>query len=358
MEKTLKNFQIRSDFLITDALKKINEGAEKILFVVDENSKLLGTLTDGDVRRWILKKGSLDVSIEQVYNKSPLILNRDYDIDTAKKLMIKNRIEQIPVIDENRYILDILFWENIFSDKFHKAIPKLDVPIVIMAGGKGRRLEPFSKILPKPLIPIGEKPIIEIIIDEFREYGINEYYLTLNYKGKMIEAYFDNIEKDYTVNYVWENGYFGTASSLKLLENKISDIFIVSNCDVIVKADFGEVIELHKKEKALLTVLSSMQHHKIPYGVIKFEKGGKVTDILEKPEYIFTINTGVYILSRESLQFIPENSYFDMTDLIKRLIENDKKIITYPINEKNYIDTGQWEEYKRAIEKLEILEES
>jgi len=224
--------------------------------------------------------------------------------------------------------------------------------VVIMAGGKGTRLNPFSKIFPKPLIPIGEKPVIEIIIDEFRKQGISEYFLTLNYKGKMVEAYFDNTEKDYKVEYIWEDDFLGTAGSLRLLEGKIGDTFIVSNCDVMVKADFGEVLNLHKEQNASLTILSSIQYYEIPYGITKFKKGGEVTDIIEKPEYAFTINTGVYILNRESLQFIPPKSHFNMTDLIKTLIKDNRKVSTYLVNENDYIDIGQWEDYKKAVDRL------
>ena len=165
------------------------------------------------------------------------------------------------------------------------------------------------------------------------------------------------VKKDYKMKYIWEDDFLGTAGSLKLLERHMSDIFIVSNSDVIVKADIKDVINSHKKKNALITVISSIQHHKVPYGVISFKEEGEIKDILEKPEYTFLINTGVYILSKESLQFIPEKSQYHMTDLIKKLIKNNKKNIIYPINENDYIDIGQWEEYRKATEKLKLLGE-
>ena len=353
-----RNILIYEDESIKSTLKKLDKTAAKVLSVVDGKDRLIGTITDGDIRRYLLKGRSLEDDIKEVYNKKPTFLTEgDVSMEEVKQLFIKNKIDLIPVVDKKHRVVDFITWDKAFSgdktDVFNMG--KLDIPVVIMTGGKGQRLEPLSKIIPKSLIPIGEKPVIEIIIDRFKKHGIREYYLTLNYKGKMIESYFDTIEKDYKLHYVWDKECSGTASSLKLLEEDISDNFIVSNCDVLVQADFSEVVELHKQQGASLTVLSSIQHHKIPYGVVEFKEAGVVTDILEKPEYTFTINTGIYILRKDALEFIPENSHFDMTDLMKVLIKNNKKVITYPVNESDYIDIGHWEEYEKVVEKLKFF---
>lgn len=343
---------------VKDAFKKLDKTAEKVLLVVDNQNRLLGTITDGDIRRYILRGKDLEDNISEVYNRKPEYLKKgNFSKDLAKDMFLKDKIELIPIVDKKNKVVDFITWDQTFSDseKAKTIIGRIDIPVVIMAGGKGTRLDPFSKIFPKPLIPIGDKPIIEIIIDEFKKQGANEYYLTLNYKGKMIESYFNGIKKDYEIKYVWEDELLGTAGSLKLIEEKIADTFIVSNSDIIVKANFEEVVNLHKEQDAFLTILSSIQYHKIPYGIIKFKEGGEITDILEKPEYALTVNTGVYILNQKSLQFIPPKSYFDMTDLVKSLIKNNEKVITYPVNENDYIDIGQWEEYKKAVEKLQIL---
>jgi dTDP-glucose pyrophosphorylase len=343
---------------VKEALKKLNVSAEKVLLVVNKNLSLQGTITDGDIRRYILRGASLDSDIEDVYNKKPIyIKKKDYIIDSVKKIFIKNKIELIPILDEKNKVIDSVNWDEIFSDDKKKILKleKIDIPVVIMAGGKGGRLEPFSKILPKALIPIADKPIIEIIIGEFQEQGVKRYYVTLNHKAGMIEAYFNSIERDYSIKYIKEKTFLGTAGSLKLLGSKISDTFIVSNCDVIVKANFSEVLAFHKKQKALLTILTSIQHYKIPYGVVNFKEKGRIVEILEKPEYTFTINTGVYIVDKKCLKFIPSNSFFNMTDLIKKLIVSNRKAFTYLVNENDYIDIGQWEEYKKATEKLQIL---
>ena len=355
-----KDLFIHEKDSIKTALKKLNHSGQKVLLVTDSKHNLLGTISDGDIRRCILRGEKLDSAIKKTYNAHPIFIKNTGNIlETAKPIFVKYKIELLPVLDENGRIIDCVTWSQAFSEdsKFSKkaTVGKLQYPVVIMAGGKGTRMEPFSRIFPKPLIPIGEKTVIEIIIDEFKQQGIYEYYISLNYKGEMIKSYFDNIEKDYKIHYVWEKDFLGTVGSVKLLEKKIRGPFIVSNCDVIVNADLREAMEMHNEQSADVTVLSSIQHYKIPYGVVETGKAGRVKDIIEKPEYSFMVNTGVYILNSDILKFIPANTQFDMTDLLKTLIKKRGKVITYLVNEKDYIDIGHWEEYKKSKEKLKFL---
>lgn len=352
-----KNIYIAETESVKEVLKKLDKTAEKVLLVTDSENRLLGTISDGDIRRYLLSGKSLEDNIQKVYYKNPTFAREgEYSMDDIKKIFLKKKIDLIPVLDEEDRIVDYIVWNQLFSDHVKpNKNGKIKVPVVIMAGGLGTRLEPFTKILPKPLIPVNDKPIIEHIIDEFKRQGGEKYHLILNSKKEMIKAYLNGIEKDYDLKYVCEKEFLGTAGGLRLLKRLGSDIFIVSNCDVIVKADFNQVISLHKKHNAIMTVLSSIQHHKIPYGVINFGGKGIVTDIIEKPEYTMTINTGVYVLNREALKFIPKDKYFDMTDLIRVLIDSKKKVATYPVNENDYIDIGQWDEYKKAVEKLQVF---
>jgi len=342
---------------IIDALKKLDKTAEKVLLVADEKHRLMGTITDGDIRGYILKGKQLDNSIKEVYNSDPFyIRDEDYSMKAAKDILIRHKIELVPIVNKDREITDFVTWSQAFSSEETKIYKgeKINIPVLIMAGGRGTRLEPFANIFPKALIPIGDKTIIELIINEFKEQGAREFYLMLNYKGEIIVAYLNSIEKDYTIKYIKEKKFLGTIGGLGLLGGRIKDVFIVSNCDVIVKAKFADVIKFHKKQKASMTILSSIKHYKIPYGVIKFKNGGKVIEIAEKPEYTFTINAGVYLFNKEILKYIPKNSHFDMTDLIKILLSKREKIVTYPVNENDYIDIGEWGEYKKAIEKMRI----
>ncbi|MBI5209043.1 MAG: nucleotidyltransferase family protein [Elusimicrobia bacterium] len=356
---------LREDLLIPEdatvkaALKQLDKSAEKMLAVVDAGRRLLGTLTDGDIRRHILRGNDLDAGIEGVYHKGGTSMRReDFSLSEARKILVKGKFGVIPIVDAERRVVDQITWDQAFSQAgLEQARPgreAIDVPVVIMAGGKGSRLEPYTKVFPKPLIPVGDKPIMEIIIDQFRQHGVRDFYATLNFKGEMIETYFNGIERDYRLHYLREKDFLGTAGSLTLVADRIDRTFIVSNCDIIVKADYAEVVRFHRKHGAALTVLSSIQHFVIPYGVVSFREGGEVTDIAEKPEYTLTINTGVYVLDRGCLDLIPKGRIFNMTDLILALVAAGKKVVTYPVNENDYVDIGQWDDYKKAVEKLTV----
>ncbi len=342
---------IQDKLSIRDAMKAMDNGAEGILFVLEPGGKLSGTLTDGDVRRALLNAKKMSDTIENIYNAKPFcVVQNDYNKDELFETMKKKEFIIVPVLDDGHSLIGYeKITEMIGYVGKDLARRQIDVPVIIMAGGKGTRMAPFTNVLPKPLIPIGEKTILELIIEEFSKFGVSEYYFTINYRGEMIRAYFDGLDKNYTVKYLREKEFWGTAGSLSLLPPDFSGTFIVSNCDIIVKADYAEVLEFHRASGASLTVLSSIQHHRIPYGVIQFENGGVVTELIEKPEYSFCINTGVYILEPECLALIKENEVFHMTHLMEALMKEGKKVVTYPVNEKDYIDIGQWEDYRKAI---------
>ena len=352
-----KDITVRTTITIKEALKKLDKTAEKTLVVIDENNKLLGTLTDGDIRRHIIKTGNIEGVIEHIYNKNPIFLTaKNATKENIKNALLKNRIELLPIVDEYKTVIKYATWAEVFIEEAKpkkKEKEKLNIPVVIMAGGKGTRLSPYTQILPKPLIPLGDKTMIEYIIHNFLEYGIKTFFLTLNYKGELIEAYFKGIEKDYDINFVWEKEFLGTAGSLKLLEETLNGDFIVSNCDILVNANFYHAYEFHKKNNSVFTSITSIQHYKIPYGVVNIKSGGLIEGIEEKPEYTFQINTGVYILNSKVLKYIPKNRYFDMPELIKQLIDSKESVFAYPVNESEYIDMGQWKEYKKALKILE-----
>ena len=221
-----------------------------------------------------------------------------------------------------------------------------------MAGGRGSRLEPFTKILPKPLIPLNDKAIIEHIIAKFTLYGSNSIYLTLNYKSKLIKAFFDDLQKDYTVNYVDEEVALGTAGSLKLLEGIIDSNFFISNCDVLVDIDLSDFYEVHNENNNLITVVVSTMKHVLPYGSCDLNTDGSLKGIIEKPETNHLVNTGFYIMNSKVLKYIPKNKSYDMPELIIDAINDGKKVGIYPISDNSWVDVGQWPEYNKALEKF------
>lgn len=336
---------------IREALKRMDRTAEGILFVVSDGQKLLGTLTDGDIRRALLENRKLTEEIDAIFNSKPFsFVQGSYTRAKLQQTFLEKRHKVIPIVSETHVLVGYEKWDALCDNSVPIKPPRqIDLPVVIMAGGKGTRMAPFTNVLPKPLIPIGEKTILEMIIDEFKRFGMREYFFTINFRAEMIRAYFEGIEKDYAVNYLKETDFWGTAGSLKLLPSNFASTFFVSNCDIIVKADYAEVLDFHRKSGAMITVLSSIQHHKIPYGVISFESGGVITGLEEKPEHSFCINTGVYVLDKKCLDYIPENRVFHMTHLMESLMKDGKKIVTYPVNENEYIDIGQWEEYREAV---------
>ncbi len=338
---------------ITEALKKLDQAATKVLLVVDENKKLLGTVTDGDIRRYILKTGKIEGTIEEVYFKNCVFVYEN-EIDKIKELMLSRSIELIPIVNSEKIVVSYKTWTDVFSDAFikKKKAQDLKIPIVIMAGGKGTRLDPFTRVLPKPLIPVGNKTMIERVIDSFRDYGAEEFYITVNYKAEMIIAYFNGIEKDYKIDFVREEEFLGTAGSLYYLKDIIKTDFIVSNCDIILNVNYSDVYKFHKENQSKITILTSIQHYKIPYGIVKIKSGGLISEIEEKPEYTFQINTGVYIFDRSVLDFFKEKRYIDMPEIVNYQIKMGNAVCAYPVNESDYIDIGQWQEYKENLKKV------
>lgn len=351
--KRLKKVLIKPNGTIKQALKQMDAMGEKTLIAVDDRNRILGTITDGDIRRWILKGKSLNESLENAMNRHPFTLKGGFARESAKQLMLRHQVGCLPVIDGTKKVISCLWWVDLFEND-SKNLKSLKLPVVIMAGGEGVRLHPFTKILPKPLMPVGDKPIIEIIIDRFFGYGCEDFYLSLNYKSNMIKAYFSDFEHKYKINYVLENKPLGTAGSLHLLKNRIKKTFFVSNCDILIEADYADILKFHNKKKNKITLVSSMKNFTIPYGVCEIETGGDLRDIREKPEYDFLVNTGMYILDASVLDDIPKNRFYNITDLIGDYIEKRKKIGVYPVSEKSWLDMGQWEELQKMVNRFEI----
>lgn len=355
MKARIRKLLINKNISIRQAMKQMGEGAEKILFVVSGKSELVGSLTDGDIREWILADGSLSETVEKVFNKNPVYVKKEHYIDEVKKIMIEKKLEWIPLVDDSNMVQDVYLWEDIFSDGSRIEKKKINIPVVIMAGGKGARLDPFTRILPKPLVPIGEKPVVEIIMDNFYEAGCKDFHLVLGYKGEMIKSYFDNTPLSYKIKYIWEKDPLGTIGGLKLLPQDMPDTFFVSNCDIIIKADYSDIYDFHIRNNYQITLVGSMKHFTIPYGIIEIGDRGELKGMIEKPEYDFLVNTGMYLVQKDILNIIQNNKMLHLTDLVKLVKENKKgEVGVYPVNEQSWFDIGQWEKYRETVKKINI----
>jgi len=338
---------IDEEITMLEAMELLDKVAKKVLFVAKEG-KLIAAITDGDVRRWILKKGNLDAKVKCIANYNPKFAY-EKDRDKAKDLLKKYSVEALPIVDIEMHIISVIFW----NDKEIRNKSKLNVPVVIMAGGLGTRLYPYTKILPKPLIPIGEIPIAEHIINRFHTFGCNNFFLIVNHKKNMIKAYFNEIEKDYAINYIDENIPLGTGGGLSLLKGKIDTSFILSNCDIIIDEDYEKIYRFHKKEKNLITMVCSLKSIKIPYGVIDISENGEIESMKEKPEISFFTNTGVYVVESKVIEELEENTEIGFPDIIERYRKTSEKIGVYPIGENAWMDMGQLDEMEEMRKRLE-----
>ncbi len=337
---------------IVEAMKKIDKNSLGLIYIVDENSKLVGCLTDGDIRRWLIRSGTTEGDVSLAMNYNPRYLHLE-DKHYAKEKMNCEQIYSIAIINESREIVDIVIDDRILAIKTRQRKDVLnDTPIIIMAGGKGTRLYPFTKILPKPLIPIGDIPILERILTRFYQFGAREFFITINYRKEMIKSYFSELNTPYTIHFIEEDKPMGTAGSISLIEKEFEKPVIVTNCDILIEADYEEVLSYHNDSDNDMTIVSALKNISIPYGVLHSEKSGVIVGMEEKPELSYFINTGMYVVNPSILKLIPNDSLFHMTDLANKVIQLQKRLGMFPISENSFLDMGQFEEMKKMEERV------
>jgi dTDP-glucose pyrophosphorylase len=342
-------YMISENESIRNAIKKMDVEQIDLLVVVNQDQAVISVFTSGDFRNAVLKGIDINNNVSTIANKNFIFLKENHSFNEALKLFEDENVVAVPIL-KNGKLIDLLHQKNFkIIDKGSSELKKKNIKTVIMAGGKGTRLDPFTKVLPKPLIPIGDDPIIKIIMDEFISHGLDSFYITLKDKARMIKAYFHDHDMGYKIKFIDENKPLGTAGSLKLLEGVLDDVFFVSNCDIIVKSNYAEVLSFHNEGDYLITVLGSMKQHSVPYGICEIEKDGKLKSITEKPKFDYLVNTGLYVVNPEVIKLIPKDTYFDMTDLLANLMSKGKRVGLYPISEKSWIDVGQWEDLNNAL---------
>lgn len=339
---------------ILESMKKIDSNGKRFVIVV-EKEQLLGILTDGDIRRYILKSGSLDHSVCEIMNKEPIVLSESYNQEEATKIFEKEYITAIPVVNTEGIVKNILFRDDILGSRVHLN-EMIDIPIVIMAGGKGTRLYPYTKIIPKPLIPIGNKSIIELIIERFERVGCSDFTLLLNYKSDMIKSYLTEVQGERSLNYIKEETPLGTAGGLSLLKGIINETFILSNCDILIEGNYKDMVTYHKQKNNLITIISSLKNYTLPYGVINLDSDERLKEIREKPEMSFLINTGVYILEKRVVEEMKNDIFMNMTDIIEQYSRDGENVGVYPISEQSWMDMGNVEELEKMRRRFELDE--
>ena len=348
---SIKNYIANKNISIIDAMEMIESNSIGMLYIIDGNL-LVGALTDGDIRRWILKGGDIHSSVCDAMICDPKFV-KETEIDDAQRIMEDNKLYSLAVIDETGCIKDVVFHEGYLRTKGKTNRSSLEnTSIIIMAGGQGNRLRPYTKILPKPLIPIGDVPIIERIMNRFYEYGAEEFYLTVNYKKEMIRSYFSELDLPYQLKFVEESEPLGTAGGIGLIHTKFDKPVIVTNCDILIEADYQSLMDYHLKSGNDMTIVSSLKNIVIPYGVIHTDKDGVIISMEEKPQISNFINTGMYVVNPDCFQKIPKYVKYHMTQLAEQLMNDGYKVGMYPISEGAFLDMGQFEEMKRMEEKL------
>jgi len=337
----ISEIKITPAITIREALRIIDIGAMKIAIVVDEEGKLIGTLTDGDIRRGLLRGMNLDDSIRDIYNNQPIAVKISDPKEKIIELAISRRVYQIPVVDDEGRVIRLAEIDQLIKQEKHPNT------VVLMAGGLGSRLRPLTNHTPKPMLPIGGKPILETVISRFRKQGFSKFVIALNYKGDIIRNYFGNgLTMGVDITYLKENQRLGTAGALGLLERAPNESFFVMNADILTLVNFESLMDFHIRNGADATMCIREYGMEVPYGVVRLNKD-TIVSIEEKPIQQFYVNAGIYVLTPETLNLIPKGLPLDMTGLFEQAVEKGMNTLSFPIRE-FWMDIGKPEDYERA----------
>lgn len=347
----LKRITIDSDASLLSAMKQMDDAKVKTLFVFhDEHFE--GIITLGDIQRAIIGNIPLTDSIDRIIDKNKIYGSVIESEKEIREKMLRLRAEVMPIVNESGELVDVRSWGNVFRGEKISKREFVHLPVVIMAGGKGTRLKPLTNVVPKPLVPIGDKTILEVIMDQFEDIGCTKFYMSVNYKSDMIRYYLDQLEHRYDIDFFEESKPLGTIGSVSLLKGKINTPFFVSNCDSINEQDYRDVYDYHVNNHNDMTIVTMVKSLQIPYGVIETGADGLMTALREKPELTYQVNTGVYILNPECIDEIPQNTFFHVTHLMERIKARNGRVGCFPVSEKSWRDMGEWSEYLKMIDVL------
>ena len=339
--KNYKKVLLKPTSTIKEALKIIHSGAMQIALVIDKDEKLLGTVTDGDIRRGLLYNLSLEDSFESIIFKTPTVCSEEDIKEKILNIAVAKKLHQIPIVNRDGKLVGIKEIDELLKPEYKTN------KVVLMVGGLGTRLRPLTDSTPKPMLKVGNKPILETIILNFKKYGFVNLVLCVSYKSEIIEEYFkDGSEFGVNIEYVHENKRMGTAGALSLVKERLNESFFVMNGDLLTNINFENMMEYHLSHKAMATMGVREYDFQVPYGVVNTH-GVNILSIEEKPIHKFFVSGGVYVLSHKALKYIPEDEYYDMPTLFEIMIEEKDKSISFPIHE-YWLDIGRIEEFEKA----------
>tara|TARA_A100001388_G_C28728992_1_gene480497 strand:+ start:43 stop:1107 length:1065 start_codon:yes stop_codon:yes gene_type:complete len=339
-----KKFIIQEDCDIKEVISAIERGGLRIALILNQENKLLGTISDGDIRRGLLKGISLDSSFTSIIKKNCLTANTFSKREEITKMMRDNAISQIPIVSKDNDFIGLEIAEELLPSSSEFFMPNT---ALLMAGGRGKRLMPITDNCPKPLLTINNKPILEIILDQCIDSGIRNFYISVHYLADKIIDYFgDGSKWNVNIQYVREDFPLGTAGALKLLPKGLKQSLILINGDVLTKTNFQNILKYHSKNSADITICAREQILSSPYGVIEVE-GIYFKSMVEKPSFRQLVNAGIYVLSPSIIELVKKNEYLDMPELISKSKKKDKKIVVYPLHE-YWLDIGKPEALDKA----------
>lgn len=350
---SIEPFLITPDSSIRDAMLTIDKNVQGIVLIADGERTLLGTVTDGDIRRAILNSISLEASVARLLERKkgtsyevPIVSNIDDTADERIALMKKHSIRHLPIVDDQNHIIDLIQPDTLIPDAL------LPVHGVVMAGGFGTRLRPLTENLPKPMLPVGGRPLLQRTLEQFHASGIRRVNITTHYLPEKITDYFGKGEKlGLSLDYVNEDKPLGTAGALGLMEQPDEPLLVI-NGDILTQVDFRSMLKYHQKHKADLTMAVRQYEFRVPYGVVEHENAPFVRAIREKPTYQYLVNAGIYLIEPSAHKYIPSNQRFDMTDLMDTIMANGGSVVSFPIVE-YWLDIGQHADYEQAKKDIE-----
>lgn len=339
--KDIQKIKLTVSSTIKEALQIIDLGAVKFAIVVDKDDKLIGTLSDGDIRRAFLDGKSLEDKIETIYFNEPTIANINNTKEEIINLCISKKIYQIPIVDDEGRVVSINLLDELLKPKVYSN------KVVLMVGGLGKRLRPLTETTPKPMLHVGGKPILQTIVEKFVSNGFVNIVMCVGYKSNVIQDFFkDGSRFGANIEYVFENKRMGTAGALTLLQNKPNQPFFVMNGDILTNINFEHLFEFHTNNNSMATMCVREYDFQVPYGVVN-AKNGKILSIDEKPVQRFFVSAGIYILNPQCIDSISNDEFYDMPTLFEALIDKNENVISFPLHE-YWLDIGRMAEYEKA----------